>query len=125
MGNFKQLEVWQQSRSLTREIYLASARLPKDEVYGMTSQLKRASVSIASNIAEGSGRFSRQDQARLYQIALGSAHEVESLLVLAGDLGMIERSEADSLESKVVRIQRMLNGMIRSGVPTRSQQIAP
>ncbi|MDQ1141304.1 four helix bundle protein [Pedobacter agri] len=79
MQNYKDLLIWKKAHQLTLEIYKTVSTYPKEEIYSLVSQLKRASSSIATNIAEGTGRFSQKDLAHFLQIALGSSHEVEYL----------------------------------------------
>jgi len=86
MGDYRRLAVWEKSHQLVLSVYRASSGFPKEEIYGLTSQLRRAAISIPSSIAEGSGRGSDPEMVRFLQIALGSAHEVEYQLLLARDL---------------------------------------
>lgn len=94
-------------------MYEATSRFPRDEVYGLRSQIRRSSVSIPTNIAEGCGRGSSDDFARFLHIAMGSASELEYLLFLAGDLGLLETEECDQLSSRVTEIKRMLTSLIQ------------
>ena len=87
MHRFKELEIWKKSRKFCSEIYIATADFPTDEKFGLTNQLRRASVSIPSNIAEGSSRNSQKDFSRFLEIAIGSAYEIETQLIIASDLG--------------------------------------
>ena len=91
MQNYTDLLVWKKAHELTLMIYKAVASYPKEETYNLVSQLKRASSSIATNIAEGTGRFSQKDLAHFLQMALGSSHEVEYLLLLSKDLNFINQ----------------------------------
>ena len=86
MHRFKELEIWKKSRKFCSEIYSATADFPADEKFGLTNQLRRASVSIPSNIAEGSSRNSQKDFSRFLEIAIGSAYEIETQLIIASDL---------------------------------------
>ncbi len=113
MRDFHSLKVWQKSHELTRAIYSVSARFPAREVYGLTSQLRRAAVSVAANIAEGCGRGSDADFARFAQIAMGSASEVQYLLLLARDLSYFERDGVEGMEEKVEEVKRMLAGLLK------------
>ena len=106
---FEKLEVWQDSRLLIKKIYELTKRFPGDEKYGLTSQTRRAAISISSNIAEGSSRFSDKDKARFMEIAFGSSLEVLNLIILAFDLKYIESEEADSLRTQVQKICNRLN----------------
>jgi len=111
MHNFKELNVWQKARAFSKSIYSLTSDFPKVEQFGVVSQLRRASVSISSNIAEGSGRGSDKDMCRFLDIALGSAFEVESLLYLALDLGYINQNDFDNLNSQVLEIGKMLSSL--------------
>jgi len=110
--NFKEYPVWQKARELNKEIY--SLNLPYAEKKGLIDQIQRASVSISSNIAEGCGRSSNVEFARFLEIALGSAFEVESQLILCYDLGYITDGVLNNVENKVMDIQRQLTGLIKS-----------
>ncbi len=111
MHNFKQLTVWQKTRELVKEIYRVTASFPADEKFGITNQIRRASVSIGANIAEGSGKGSLKDFNRFLDNALGSTFEVETFLILSNDLGFLKNSEYESLNSKIGEIGKMLNGL--------------
>jgi four helix bundle protein len=100
--------VWRLACDLTTDVYETSSRLPKDERFGLTAQLRRAVVSIGSNIAEGAGRDSRPDFARFLTIAMGSSNEVHHLLATAHDLGYITREKFDDLAERTDHIRRML-----------------
>lgn len=110
--NFKEYPVWQRARELNKDIY--SLNLPYAEKKGLIDQIQRASVSISSNIAEGCGRSSNVEFARFLEIALGSAFEVESQLILCYDLGYITEDVLNHVELKVTEIQKQLTGLIRS-----------
>jgi four helix bundle protein len=113
MQDFKDLTVWQKAHALTLAIYKATKSFPKEEIYGLTSQVRRSSVSIAANIAEGCGRRTDADFARFLQNAFGSATESEYHLLLARDLEIIRRSEYDQLMNILVEVKKMLAGFIR------------
>ena len=91
MQNFRNLEVWEKSHELTLKLYKSTTEFPREEIYGLTSQIRRACASIPTNIAEGSGRETAADFARFLQIAVGSASEVEYLILLAHDLNTSPR----------------------------------
>jgi four helix bundle protein len=112
MQDFCGLKVWQKSHESVLAIYRASAEFPATERYGLTSQLRRATVSIAANIAEGSVRSSDADFARFLHIALGSASEVDYYLILARDLKFIDDKIHRALDSKLQEIKRMLAAFI-------------
>ena len=108
MRDFRQIRVWEKAHQLTLEIYKVTAQFPKEELYGLTSQLRRASASIAANIAEGFGRGGNVELARFLQIAIGSAYEVEYHILLAKDLGLISSESNELLEVHIIEIKRML-----------------
>jgi len=108
MEDFKDLKVWHKAHELTIIIYERTRSFPKDELYGLTSQIRRASGSIGANIAEGCGRRSDPEMRRFVQIARGSASELEQHLLLARDLRFLEQSDFTELTGRVLEIQRML-----------------
>ena len=112
--SFEKLEVWQISKSFNKSIYLITYDFPKDERFGLISQIRRASVSISSNIAEGSSRFHKNDQARFYQIAFGSAIEVLNQLILANDLGFVSEEKLIELRMVINKITFKLGGLIKN-----------
>ena len=112
MKNFKSLLVWEKAHLLVLEIYKITAILPKEENYGMTSQIRRATSSIPTNIAEGCGRGSDADFKRFLQIAFGSASEVEYLLILCKDLKYINEDIYVNLNFKIEEIKKMLSALI-------------
>lgn len=113
MRDFRTLKVWENAHYLTLEIYKATATFPRNELYGLTSQMRRSSVSIPANIAEGCGRGSNSDLARFLQIAFGSASELEYHLLLAHDLGFIDDITHGQLTTQVTEIKRMLSSLIK------------
>ena len=112
MQDFKQLNVWQNAHQLTLEMYNATRRFPKDELYGLTSQMRRCSSSIAANIAEGCGRGGNLDFSRFLHIAMGSASELEYHLLLAHDLGDLNTEDYQTLQPDLVEIKKMLSTFI-------------
>jgi len=108
MRNFRDIKVWEKSHALTLSIYQESRALPKEEIYSLTSQMRRAAASIPTNIAEGSGRGSHADFARFTQMAIGSASELEYLLLLARDLSYFDVATHQKLEQETIEIRRML-----------------
>lgn len=113
MQDFKNLRVWQKSHSLTLGVYAATATFPKEEMFGLTSQMRRAAVSVAANIAEGACRDGRREFARFLQVAVGSAGELEYDLLLASDLGLLDRTQYAVLNEQATDIKRMLTGLIQ------------
>ena len=112
MQDFRNIQVWQKAYDLTREIYKATKVFPPEEMYGLTSQLRRAAMSIPCNIAEGCYRSTDADFARFLDIAIGSASEVECQLLLAHDLGYQRQGESEELLVLVVEVKRMLTKFI-------------
>jgi len=110
MHNFRQLKVWQKSRLLVKEIYIVTKGFPKEELFGLTSQIRRAVVSIPSNIAEGCGRNTNKDTKRFVDIGQGSSFEVETQLILAFDLGYISEEKYNLLWKATDEVQRMIRG---------------
>lgn len=126
-NGYKDLLVWQKAMQLTTEIYAATKRFPHDEQYGLVSQLRRAAVSVTSNIAEGSGRYSEGEFLQFLSQARGSALEVETQLLIARELHYLDAGSARNLLRSVDEISRMLSGL-RSSIhprqnPTRNSQL--
>jgi four helix bundle protein len=113
MKDFRDLTVWQRSHELALAVYRDTQRFPKEELFGLTSQMRRCAVSIPSNIAEGCGRGTDADFARFIQMAMGSASEVEYQLLLAKDLGYLSDSAYESLNAIVIAIKRMSAGLLK------------
>jgi four helix bundle protein len=113
MRDFRELKVWQKSHDLILAIYKETVCFPKNEVYALTSQIRRAPVSIGANIAEGAGKNSRPDFARFLQISLGSASGLEYELLLARDLGYLSCEHHIKLADQVIETKRMLTGFIQ------------
>ena len=113
MRDFRQIRVWAKAHSLTLEIYKTTAQFPREELYGLTSQLRRAAASIPANIAEGFGRGGNAELARFLQIGMGSAFEVEYHALLAKDLGFLGSTAHDRLESQIVEVKRMLAALLQ------------
>jgi len=114
MKNFKELKVWQKAISLVTKIYKATANYPQSEQFGLTSQIRRASVSIPSNIAEGFGRNSDKDFIQFLRISLGSLFEIQTQLEISKNLGFITIEEYNSLLNDSVEIEKMLKAFIKS-----------
>jgi four helix bundle protein len=113
LQDFRKLKVWEKAHVLTLDVYQASKSFPRDEIYGLTSQMRRASVSIGANIAEGSCRRGDVDFARFLQMAAGSASEVEYHLLLARDLNLLEASDNQRLSEEAVEVKRMLASLMQ------------
>lgn len=113
--DYRDLVVWQKSMDLAERVYLASANFPREERYGLTSQVRRAAVSIPSNIAEGQGRrTSDEELIRFLLIALGSLCELETQLELAVRLKILEKQSMTALRPLTDEVGRLLNGLVRS-----------
>lgn len=113
MKDFKELKVWQKSHRLAVAVYKATAKFPKEEIYGLTNQIRRSSVSISANIAEGCGRSGDAEFGRFLQIGMGSASELEYHLLLAHDLGLLRTSDYEQLVNEVIEVKRMLTSFIQ------------
>ena len=113
--SFEKLEVWKESRLLTKLIYKLSAQFPQSEMYGLTSQIRRASISVSLNIAEGSARPTVNDQAKFFKDAYGSLMEVLSALIIAFDIGMMNEQEINqNFRLKIEKISNHLNALRKS-----------
>ncbi len=114
MGDYRRLRVWQGAYALTLRIYKTTSAFPSTERFALADQLRRASTSIASNIAEGSGRESSAEFARFLRIARGSLHELTCQVMLAADLGYIEPASRDALIADADAVGSALVGLIRA-----------
>ncbi len=110
MRNFLNLEIWKRSHALTLDIYKNTKQFPKEETFGLTSQIRRSSMSIPTNIAEGCGRNSNQQLINFLQIATGSCSELQYQIILSKDLSYINEQVFNDLHSKVIDIRRMIYG---------------
>ena len=113
MTTFRNLNVYIKSKELVKQIYELLKQFPREEQYALCDQLRRAAISIPSNIAEGSGRTSAKDQAHFFEMAFGSLMEIECQLDIACDLGYISNEELESLNAQIARVAAMLSGMRR------------
>ncbi|MCR5861890.1 four helix bundle protein [Flavobacterium sp. J372] len=107
MNKVEDLKIWQKSIELAKQVYTIVADLPADEKYGLTSQIKRCAVSIASNIAEGAGRNSNKEFRNFLSMANGSSYELHTQLILTTELNLIEKSKVDELLRLITEIQKM------------------
>jgi four helix bundle protein len=123
MRDFRQIRVWEKAHQLTLEIYKVTAHFPKEELYGLTSQIRRASASIPANIAEGFGRGGNVELARFLQIGMGSAFEVEYHLLLAKDLGLITKEVNDRLEARIIEVKRICRPFVKGKNQTVNSEI--
>ena len=113
MKNFRDLQVWEKAHQLTLFAYQATAGFPKEELYGLTSQIRRCAVSIAANIAEGCGKRGNGEFHRFLNIATGSASELEYEFLLARDLGFLNAEQYRGLDASVTEMKRMLASLVR------------
>ena len=112
MQSFRNLKVWEKAHAVTLDVYKTSNSFPKSELYGLTSQMRRASASMGANIAEGSCRKGDCEFGRFLQIAMGSASELEYHVLLARDLELLQSSEYERLTNGVTEVKRMLASLI-------------
>ncbi len=112
--SYRDLIAWQKGVELCKQVYSVSALFPDAERFGLTAQVRRAAVSVPSNIAEGYGRRRRQDYVRFLDMALGSAYEVETQLILARELGFVETGDVGPCMDLVQEVGRVLFGLARS-----------
>jgi four helix bundle protein len=108
---FEKLRVWQSARELVKSVYRITKAYPRNEVYGLTSQTNRAAISVAANLAEGSSRTSRKDQAHFSQIAYGSLMELACLLIVAVDLEILSADRETKLREEIEAIPLQLNAL--------------
>jgi len=113
LKDFRNLAVWEKAHALALKVYESTESFPGEEVYGLTSQIRRACVSIPTNIAEGCGRGSDRDLARFLVIAMGSASELEYLLLLSAELDILKKYAFEALSKDVVEVKRMLVSLIK------------
>lgn len=114
MQNYQELKVWQKSHAFVLEIYKMSEPFPKNETFGITSQIRRSAVSIAANLAEGCGKKGTLDVANFFQISLGSLHETEYYLLLSRDLRYISNEIFESRSLEIKEIKAMLISLIKT-----------
>ena len=114
MKDFRQLKVWEKAHQLALAIHKATKGFPKEEIYGLTSQIRRASMSVPTNIAEGCGQNTDAQFARFLQIAMGSASETEYQLLLSYDLEFLNKEQYEKLNADVTEIKRMLTSLIQT-----------
>jgi four helix bundle protein len=114
LRNFRDVKVWQKAHQLTLAVYKVTVSFPKEEMYGLTSQIRRSCESIPANIAEGCGRSGGADLGRFLQIAMGSASELEYHLLLARDLHLLEPPQYNRLATDVTEVKRMLATFIQT-----------
>ena len=113
MQDFRNLKVWEKAHELTLEIYRLTSGFPKDEVFGLTSQMRRSSASIPTNLAEGCGRFGNAELTRFARVSMGSASELEYQLLLSHDLKLISDSAYEPLAERTAEVKKMLASLVR------------
>ena len=113
MQDFKKLDVWQRAHLLTLDLYRKTKSFPRDEVYGLSSQIRRSASSIGANIAEGCGREGEAELGRFLQIALGSASELQYHLLLARDLSYIPAADYERLATEATGVKKMLTSLVQ------------
>ena len=113
MQDYRKLMVWQKSHGLALKIYKVTSSFPREEIYSLVSQIRRAAISIPSNISEGCGRFGNRELKQFMSIAMGSANEVEYQLLLSKDLGHISMKDYNSLGDEITEIRKMLASYIK------------
>ncbi|MGA3287167.1 MAG: four helix bundle protein [Bacteroidota bacterium] len=118
MKDFRNLEVWDRAHKLALEAYKVTRHFPKEELYGLTNQIRRSSSSIPTNIAEGCGRGSDAEFHRFLIIAMGSASELEYLAILARDLEYLNTTQYNELEQEIIIVRKMLNALIQKVKPS-------
>ena len=121
MQNFRNLDVWAVAHRLTLDSYRQTRRFPREEVYGLAAQIRRASASIGANIAEGCGKSGDAELARFLQIAMGSASELEYHFLLAFDLEYVNADDYKHLNDETLRVKKMLSSLINK---LRSKEVA-
>ena len=112
LKNFKELKVWQKSYKFCLDVYRITGSFPKEEMYGLTSQMRRSSVSVPSNIAEGDGRKTTADYIRFLYISYGSLCELETQIMLAEDLNYLDDGKLEGLKANISEVERMLKALI-------------
>src|SRR5438046_10585562 len=126
MRNYRDLRVWEEAHRLTLSVYKATQTFPREERFGLTSQIRRASASIGANLAEGCGRRSDGEMARFVQIAMGSGAELSYHLLLTRDLGLISKPSFMQLQSDLSEVMRLLSSLSQKLRPaTHMVQPAP
>jgi four helix bundle protein len=114
MRNYRDLQVWTKAHRLTLDLYQISRAFPREEIYGLTSQLRRAAVSIGANLAEGCGRRTSGELARFVKIAMGSASELDYHLLLCRDLGLLKADEFQRSERELTEVRKMMTSFLSS-----------
>ncbi|MBQ7647666.1 MAG: four helix bundle protein [Paludibacteraceae bacterium] len=111
--NFRELIAWQKAMQLTKKVYFLIKAFPDSERYGLISQIQRAVVSIPSNIAEGAGRPTQKELVHFLSFSLGSAYELETELLLAGELGYIDAEQSEQINAEVIEVQKLVYSLMK------------
>ncbi|MBN1169067.1 four helix bundle protein [Candidatus Woesebacteria bacterium] len=111
--NFYDLIAWQEARSLGVYIYKITDKFPKKEIFGLTSQIRRSAISVSSNIAEGFSRKGKKEKIQFYYHSLGSITELQSQVIIAKDIGYLNKKEMEKILKKTLTVQKLINGLIR------------
>ncbi|HMF92198.1 MAG TPA: four helix bundle protein [Candidatus Angelobacter sp.] len=114
MRNYRDLQVWSKAYALSLELYRLSRTFPKEEIYGITSQMRRSVVSIGANLAEGCGRRTNAEMARFVRIAMGSASELDHHLLLCKDLGFLHDEDYKRTSRNLIEVRKMLGALLES-----------
>jgi four helix bundle protein len=114
MRNYRDLQVWKKAHDLTLELYRVSQRFPREEMYGITGQLRRAAVSIGANLAEGCGRRTSNELARFVRVAMGSASELDYHILLCRDIGLMSSDAFSISTAKLTEVRKMLTSFLQS-----------
>ncbi|MCF7844601.1 MAG: four helix bundle protein [Kiritimatiellales bacterium] len=117
--SFTDLRTWKEGHQLVLSIYKITTSFPKEEVYGLTSQLRRAAVSVTSNIAEGFNKRSRKEKNQFYRVALGSLTEIQNQLLVARDIGYMQPKYFTEMAQQTVNIGKMLNGLLKTSTTAK------
>jgi four helix bundle protein len=114
LQQFSDLQVWKDAHLIVLEIYIITKRFPREEMFGLIMQMRRCSVSITSNIAEGFSRRSYKEKSQFYSMSLGSLTELQNQLIISKDVGFLSEKEYTELMIKTKTVHKMLNGLIKS-----------
>lgn len=113
LRSFKDLRAWQEAHALVLEVYRISRTFPKEEAFGLTAQIRRAAVSVSSNIAEGFNRSSNKEKVQFYSMAIGSLAEVQNQLEIARDVSYVDTTTFASVSARALTVHKLLNGLIK------------
>jgi len=112
--SFTDLDAWKEGHKLVLMIYSITKDFPKEEMFGLVSQIRRCAVSITSNIAEGFSRWSYKEKSQFYSIALGSVTELQSQLLIARDVGCVANEKFNEIADQAIKVHKIINGLIKS-----------